>query len=52
MLQKLPVTLGQIKACNKSENVLNEIRQVIYSLYQTKAITKKMFNNIINSLQL
>ena len=50
MLQKLPVKLGQIKACNKFENVLNEIRQVIYSLYQTKAITKKMFNNIINSL--
>ena len=52
MVQKLPVTLEQIKACNKSENVLNEIRQIIYSLYQSKEITKKMFNNIINSLQL
>ena len=41
MLQKLPVALGQIKAGNKSENLLNKIRQIICSLYQSKEITKK-----------
>ena len=41
MLQRLPIALVQVKAGNTSENLLNEIRQTIYSLYQTKEITKK-----------
>ena len=41
MLQKLPIALVQIKASNNSENLLNEIRQIVYSLYQSKEITKK-----------
>ena len=41
MLQRLPVAPEQVKAGNTSENVLNEIRQIIYSLYQIKEITKK-----------
>ena len=41
MLQRLPIALAQVKAGNTSENLLNEIRQVIYSLYQAKEITKK-----------
>ena len=41
MLQRLPIALAQIKAGNTSENVLNEIRQIIYSLYREKKITKK-----------
>ena len=36
MLQKLPIALAQVKAGNTSENLLNEIRQTIYSLYQEK----------------
>ena len=36
MLQKLPIALAQVKAGNNSENLLNEIRQIIYSLYQSK----------------
>ena len=36
MLQKLPIALAQIKAGNNSESLLNEIRQIIYSLYQAK----------------
>ena len=36
MLQKLPIALAQIKAGNYSESLLNEIRQIIYSLYQAK----------------
>ena len=51
MLQRLPVTLAQVKAGNKSGNLLNEIRQIVYSLYQLKEITKKVYNNIIKSIQ-
>ena len=50
MLQRLPIALAQVKAGNKSENLLNEIRQIIYSLYQSKEITKKEYNNLIKSL--
>ena len=48
LLQRLPIALAQVKASNNSENLLNEIRQMIYSLYQSKEITKK-YNNIIKS---
>ena len=41
MLQRLPIALAQVKAGNNSEGLLNEIRQVAYSLYQSKQITKK-----------
>ena len=41
MLQRLPIALVQVKAGNNSENLLNEIRQIIYSLYKSKEITKK-----------
>ena len=51
MLQRLPIALAQVKACNNSENLLNEIRQIIYSLYQSKEITKKTYNNIIKAIQ-
>ena len=50
MLQRLPIALPQEKAGNNSENLLNEIRQIIYSLYQSKEITKKVYNNLIKSL--
>ena len=46
MLQRLPIALAQAK----SENLLNEIRQIVYSLYQSKKITKKVYNNLIKSL--
>ena len=41
MLERLPTALAQVKAGNTSENLLNEIRQIIYSLYRAKEITKK-----------
>ena len=50
--QRLPIALTQVKAGNNSENFLNEIRQIIYSLYLSKEITKKVYNNIIKSIQL
>ena len=50
MLQRLPIALAQVKAGNNSENLLNEIRQIIYSLYKSKEITKKVYNNLMKSL--
>ena len=50
MLQRLPIALAEVKAGNNSESLLNEIRQIVYSLYQSKQITKKVYNNIIKSI--
>ena len=36
MLQRLPIALAQVKAVNTSKNLLKEIKQIIYSLYQAK----------------
>ena len=52
MLQRLPIALAQVKAGNNSESLLNEIRQIVYSLYQSREITKKVYNNINKSKQL
>ena len=50
MLQRLPIALAQVKAGNNSERLLNETKQIVYSLYQSKEITKKVYNNIIKSI--
>ena len=52
MLQRLPIALAQVKAGNNSESLLNEIKQIVYSLYQSKKITKKVSNNIIKSINI
>ena len=52
MLQRLPISLPQIKSGNTSENFLNEIRQITYSLYRVKESTKNVYNNIMNSIKL
>ena len=51
MLQKLPIARAQVKAGSTSEDVPNEIRKIIYYLYQAKEITKKVYNNIVNSIK-
>ena len=51
MLQRLPIALAQVKSGNTSENFLNEIRQVTYFLYWSKEITKKVYNNVMNSIK-
>ena len=51
MLQRLPIALAEAKAGNNSESLLNEIRRIVYSLYQSKQITKKVYTNIIKSIQ-
>ena len=52
ILQRLPIALAQVKTGNNSESLLNEIRQIVYSLYQSKEFTKKVYNNIFKSMQL
>ena len=52
MFQRLPIALAQVKAGNASENLLNKIRQTIYSLYRAKEITKNIYNNIMNLIKL
>ena len=52
MLQRLPIALAQVKAGSTSENLLNEIRQITYSLYREKEITKKVYSNIMNSIKI
>ena len=51
MLQRLPIALAQVKTGNKFENLLSEIRKIIYSLYQAKENTKKVHKNIIISIK-
>ena len=51
MLKRLTIALAQVKVGNNSEILLNEIRQIAFSLYRSKEITKKVYNNIINSIK-
>ena len=50
MLQRLPIGFAQVKAGNNSEILLNEISKIVYSLYQSKQITKDVCNNLIKSI--
>ena len=52
MLHILAIALAQLKAGNTCEDLLNETRQILYYLYREKEITKKVYNNIINSIKL
>ena len=49
ILQRLPIALPPVKAY---KNLLNNIREIIHSLYRAKQITKKVYNNIMNSIKL
>ena len=51
LVQRLPIPLAQVKAGNKSKRLLNEIRKIVYSLYQSKETTKNVYNNTIKSIQ-
>ena len=48
MLSRLPITLAKLKAGNNSQKLINEIRQLLYSLYRSKKLTQKIYNNLIN----
>ena len=51
LLQRLPIALAQTKSGNNLESLLNEIRNIVYSLHQSKEISKKVYNNIIKSIK-
>ena len=48
MLSRLPITLGQLKAGNNSDKLKNEIRQLLYSLYRSKNMTKQIYKSLIS----
>ena len=48
MFSRLPISLAQLKAGNNSEKLKNEIRQLLYSLYRSKNMTKQVYNNLMN----
>ena len=51
MLNRLPTLLAQIKAGNNSNKLKNEARQILYSLYRSKLLTKTVYNNLIKSIR-
>ena len=51
MLNRLPILLAQIQAGNNSNKLKNEIRQILYSLYRSKVLTKTVYNNLIKSIR-
>ena len=48
MLRRLPITLAQLNAGNNSEKLKNEIRQLLYSLYRSKKLTKQLYKSLID----
>ena len=52
LLTRLPILLAQIKTRNKSYKLKNEIKQILYILYQHNKITKKVYSNLIKPLEL
>ena len=48
MLTRLPISAAQLKAGNNSEELKNEIRQLLYSLYRSKKLTKEIYKSSIN----
>ena len=50
MLSRLPISLAQLEAGNNSEELKNEIRQLLYSLYRSKNITKQVYNNLMKPI--
>ena len=48
MLSRLPISLAQLKAGNNSEKLKNEIRQLLYSLYRSKKLTKQLYKKLVD----
>ena len=48
MLSRLPITLAQLKAGNNSKKLKNEIRQILYSLYRSKKLTKQLYKSLVD----
>ena len=52
ILQRLPIAFAQVKTDSTSENLLNKIHQILYSLFRETETPEKAYNNIMNSIQL
>ena len=50
MLSRLPISLAQLKAGNNSQKLKNEIRQLLYSLYRSKILSKTIYKHLINAI--
>ena len=50
MITILPILLAQLKAGSNSQKLKNEIRQIVYSLYRSKRLSKKICNNLMNTI--
>ena len=48
ILSRLPISLAQLKAGNNSEKIKNEIRQILYSLYRSKKLTKQLYKSLVD----
>ena len=51
MLNRLPILLAQIEAGNNSVKLKSELRQILYSLYRSKVLTKTVHNNLVKSIR-
>ena len=51
MLNRLPILIAKIQAGNNSKSLKNEVRQILYSLYRSKVLTKTVHNNLIKSIR-
>ena len=51
MLNRLPILLAQTQAGNNFKKLKNELRQILYSLYRSKALTKSVYNNLIKVIR-
>ena len=51
MLNRLPILLAQIQAGNNSKSLKNELRQILYSLYRSKVLTRTVYNNLIKAIR-
>ena len=50
MITRLPILLAQLEAGNNSQKLKNEIRQIVYSLYRSKSLSKTIFNSLMNTI--
>ena len=48
MLSRLPISLAQLKAGNNSEKLQNEIRELLYSLYRSKKLTRNIYKSLVD----
>ena len=46
-LKRMPILLAKVQAGNTSENLLNEIKQIIHLLYWPKQMSKKFYNKLV-----